>query len=79
MQFSVLPPGRWPPSSPKLSAFLVSDNWDDSGRFSTVYCLHVVDAEGKPRRVGQVKIGQFGMAEGQRSPRLPAQFVEAGT
>jgi hypothetical protein len=74
MFFTVLPVGRHPPASTLSKAFLVSDDWDDWFKFSTLYGLLFVDAGGTHHDIGGVKIGQFGMEKGQRRPRLPATF-----
>ncbi|MEU7779188.1 AAA family ATPase [Micromonospora parva] len=55
-------------------AFLVHDNWDDWFRFETMYLLLVRDEAGELTRIGEVKIGQFGMGSDQRSPALPDSF-----
>jgi hypothetical protein len=57
----------------------VSDNWDDWFKYSTLFHLSVADASGVTHNIGSVKIGQFGMAEEQRSPNLPGQFDRLDT
>ncbi len=74
MKFTVLPAGRRPPTTATDEAFLVSDNWDDWFRFSTLFHLHASARDGAVRSIGLVKIGQFGMKEDQRSPALPKHF-----
>lgn len=76
--FTVLPNGRRPPQGAKAQAFLLTDNWDDWFTFSTLYSLVVFDTAGKEHRAGGVKIGQVGMAEGQRRPSLPESFETLG-
>ena len=56
------------------AAILVKDGWDDWFEFETMYILYYLDEEGAKHRVGEVKIGQFGMEKGQRSPNLPSAF-----
>jgi predicted ATPase len=76
--FTVLPNGRRTPQGAKAQAFLLTDNWDDWFSFSTLYSLVVFDADGQEHRAGGVKIGQVGMAEGQRRPNLPESFDALG-
>ncbi|MER6178598.1 AAA family ATPase [Streptosporangium sp. NPDC001681] len=77
MQFSVLPAGRQsrlqgvPPGF-----YLITDNWDDWFKYNTQYDLAYQDEDGETVFVGQVKIGQFAMQEGQRQPDLPTEFQE---
>lgn len=74
MFFTVLPHGRRAPVGSRMMAFLLTDNWDDWFTYSTMYTLVVYDAEGQDFVTGGVKIGQFGMKEGQRRPEVPEQF-----
>ncbi|MFJ4518445.1 AAA family ATPase [Streptomyces sp. NPDC088816] len=77
MQFIVLPVGKQPPAGHSTpGAYLITDNWDDWFRYSTQYDLVYRGADGKTHAIGQVKIGQFGMAEDQRRPDLPRTFGE---
>jgi predicted ATPase len=52
------------------------DNWDDWFKYSTLYSLVIFDEDGERHGVGGVKIGQFGMGEGQRRADLPERFDE---
>ncbi|MCX6952973.1 MAG: AAA family ATPase [Verrucomicrobia bacterium] len=54
------------PEEGRLEAWLLSDNWDDWGKFETLYHLFVFDASGKKTRIGDVKIGKRGLAPGVR-------------
>ena len=74
MFFAVLPHGTRVPAGARMKAFLLTDNWDDWFTYSTMYSLVVYDAEGKDFVAGGVKIGQFGMREGQRRSEIPDQF-----
>jgi ABC-type transport system involved in cytochrome c biogenesis ATPase subunit len=74
MLFAVVPVGTPVDSSPPDRAYLVRDNWNDWWRFITMFDLIVFDADGSRHEVGNVKIGQFQMAEGQQSPHLPEEF-----
>lgn len=74
--FTVLPNAAKPPKGVRSKAFLLTDNWDDWFKFSTMYALIVYDRSGKEFRAGQVKIGQFGMQEGVRRPPVPVEFDE---
>jgi ABC-type multidrug transport system ATPase subunit len=73
-KFSVLPKGSWIPSGAKHEGFLIKDNWDDWFKYETTFKLVIVDEAGERTDIGYVKIGQFGMVEGQRSPNLPDKF-----
>lgn len=55
---------------------LVADNWDDYFKFSTLYSLYLVDANKELQELGNLKIGQFNMDRGQRSPELPKRFEQ---
>ena len=74
MFFTVLPLERRPPARAQERAFLLTNNWDDWFTYNTTYTLRVYDADGEPFDVGIVKIGEFGMREGQRRPEIPEQF-----
>jgi predicted ATPase len=74
MRFNVLSVGVRPPSSGKSEAYLVCDHWDDWFKYSTLFHLHVFDSDGVLHKIGDLKIGQFDMKDGQRSPALPDQF-----
>lgn len=74
MFFAVLPHGTRVPAGARMQAFLLTDNWDDWFTYSTMYSLVVYDAEGQDFVAGGVKIGQFGMREGQRRSEIPDQF-----
>ena len=71
-----MPHGRGVPRKATSHAFLLTDNWDDWFKYSTLYVLVVFDERGIEHHVGQVKIGQFSMKEGQRRPALPTSFLE---
>jgi ABC-type cobalamin/Fe3+-siderophores transport system ATPase subunit len=71
MHFKVLPV-RENPRAGREQAFLVRDNWDDYS-FKTTYTLFVFDKEGERHRVGQVKIGRFGMGDEGRTA-IPEAF-----
>lgn len=72
--FRVLPVGSRPPSGSSAQAYLLTDNWDDWFKFSTLYTLVIYDEEGERHSIGGVKIGQFAMTENQRRPNLPERF-----
>lgn len=71
--FSVVAAGRRP-SQARDKAILVTDEWDDWFQYSTMYYLVVFDAAGLMHEIGNVKIGEFGMRQGQRRPNLPVEF-----
>lgn len=58
------------------SAVLIEDNWDDWFTYSTLYILKFFDNEGIERHIGEVKIGQAGMAVGKARPDLPKHFSQ---
>ena len=72
LTFVVLPVGGHV-SGGALRAFLIRDNWND---FSYVTSFHLIihDERGTQHNLGTVKIGQFGMAETELSPRIPIEF-----
>jgi len=72
--FSVLPVGTRPSSAVADCAYLLTDNWDDWFKFSTLYTLVIYDEDGDRHSIGGVKIGQFAMAEDQRRAQLPDRF-----
>ena len=78
MDFTVLPHGKNPPDYARSQAFLVTDNWDDWFQFSTLYILIYFDDNAEKHRIGEIKIGQFGMGDAQRSPNIPNHFEQLG-
>ncbi len=72
--FKVLPNGTRVPNQATDKAFLLRDNWDDWFKFSTLYVLFIFDEDGERHSIGGVKIGQFNMADDQRSPSIPDSF-----
>lgn len=77
--FKVLESTQSIPTSGKSQAFLLTDNWDDWFQYNTQYCLVVFDDDGERHRIGDVKVGQFKMKDGQRRPNIPAYFDTLGT
>jgi hypothetical protein len=60
--------------------YLITDNWDDWGKFRTQFTVYVVDAAGETHEPGSVKIGEVGLVarsgreplkEGFRAPTIP--------
>lgn len=74
MFFTVLPHATRAPVGAKNVVFLLTDNWDDWFKYSTMYILFYYDGEGKSHRIGEVKIGQFGMEKDQRRAAVPNTF-----
>ena len=74
MKFTVIPYGDMIPQSGQDMAFLLADNWDDFFEFCTLHSLIIFDDKGVRHKVGEVKIGQFGMKGDQRSAELPTTF-----
>lgn len=74
--FHVLPNGIRPPAQARDCAYLLTDNWDDWFKFSTLYTLVIYDEDGQRHNIGGVKIGQFAMAEDQRRASISDDFDE---
>lgn len=70
--FKVLPHGTRAPTQAISQAYLLTDNWDDWFRYSTLYSLVVFDEDGARHTIGGVKIGQFAMTE--RRPAISEEF-----
>ncbi|WP_045747644.1 AAA family ATPase [Actinoplanes rectilineatus] len=79
MQFRVLPPKADPPRGAPNVAYLVGDNWNDWFRYFTTYHLYYCGISGEPYPIGQTKIGQFGLGEGNGTPAIPASFTHLDT
>lgn len=63
--------------------YLVTDNWDDWGKFRTMFTMYVVDSTGVTHEPGSIKIGEVGLRArsggveveaGFRAPTLPTEF-----
>lgn len=76
--FKVVPVASGIPSTGKSQVLLWTDNWDDWFTYSTQYVVFVFDDSGARHRIGNVKIGQFGMKPDQRRPNLPDEFDHIG-
>ena len=74
MKFKVLPLNRSVPSTGTSTAYLKENNWDDWFTYETLYSLILFDADGVRHTAGGVKVGEFGMADGQRRPNIPSPF-----
>lgn len=57
-----------------LTVYLRGSDWDDMFKFETLYTAVYYDGDQNPHTLGGVKIGQFDMEVGQRSPNLPSNF-----
>jgi hypothetical protein len=77
--FKVLPYGVRVPNAATDRAFLLTDNWDDWFKFSTLYGLVIFDEVGERHPIGGVKIGQFNMADDQRRASIPNEFDQLGS
>ena len=75
MKFSVLPSRSSSVGRRMNECVLLEDEWDDYFQYSTLYILLYYDAEGQRHRIGEVKIGQFQMEEGQRRASIPLEFL----
>lgn len=80
MFFTIMTGGHRPPPGVSSCAFLLDDNWDDWGKYRTMFSLIVVDENGVVNDIGSVKIGQIGLRPanavqaGQRAPEIPTAF-----
>lgn len=74
MKFKVIPPKGSLPKKKKNIVILVSDEWDDWFKFSTMYSVFYYNEEGAEIHIGEVKIGQFDMVDGQRRPNMANEF-----
>lgn len=72
--FTVLLQARRTPAQARSRAFLITDDWDDWFKYSTLYSLVVFDEDGEEHVIGGLKIGQFGMRADQRRPEIPETF-----
>ena len=66
------------PKTGQNEVLLWTDNWDDWFTYSTQYVVFVYDDGGNRHRIGNVKIGQFGMKPEQRRPDLKEEFESIG-
>lgn len=79
MFFSVISGGNLPQNA-RSQAFLITDRWDDWGKYRTQFHLLVVDETAVAHDIGSVKIGQVGLRPsrlvepGQRAPEVPDSF-----
>ena len=78
MEFQVLEAGAKLPNEAKGRAYLVKDNTDDWGKFTTQYTLIVCDPMGTAHTIGSVKIGQFDWKGDQSRPKIPESFDTLG-
>lgn len=56
--------------------YLIEDNWDDWGKYSTMYDLVYISPENEEKYIGKVKIGEKNMGSTQRRPNIPLDFEE---
>lgn len=84
MLFSLLPWGKSVPAGLTSKVFLREDNWDDWGKYRTMFQLFVFDSEGGRHDIGEVKIGHFGLLPGSqigtntRAPSIDQEFDSLG-
>jgi len=74
VKFKVIPHGGRLPKDAKNVVFLLTDAWDDWFKYSTMYIVFFCDEDGEQHRIGEIKIGEFGMEKDQRRPRIPEEF-----
>lgn len=75
MKFRVIPHGAGLPGNPRNVVLLMTDGWDDWFKFSTMYNVSYFDSDGERHRIGDVKIGEFGMVKDQRRASVPESFT----
>jgi len=68
--------GVGPAAGAKSRAYLLTDNWDDWFKYSTLYSLVIYDEAGTAYNIGGVKICQFSMLDDQRRADIPSTFDE---
>ena len=56
------------------SIYLVRDNWDDWGKFATMFNMIFIDKDNNKHYIGSIKIGQKGLKAG--SPQLNMEKQE---
>lgn len=76
MEFEVIPNRRQLRKKAQNKVFLLTDTWDDWFKYSTMYVVFYLDEVGKRHRIGEVKIGKFGMLSDERRPDVPTEFTE---
>ncbi|MCA1021829.1 AAA family ATPase [Halobacillus litoralis] len=76
MYFEILEPNTRPPTDTGDRFFLVRDRWDDWFTYETQFHLNYVNNKNEAVFIGNVKIGQFSMEEGQKSPDITGPFEE---
>ena len=64
MKFRILGDDRRIPDGGKNEAILVTDRWDDWGKYRKQFYLVVFDNMGNKHEPGNVKIGQIGLKPG---------------
>lgn len=78
MEFTVIEQNGTFPGDAKDKVFLQTDGWDDWFKFNTMYVAFYFDKEGGIHRIGEVKIGEFGLTSEKRTPNIPANFTNLG-
>ncbi len=83
MRFEVTAFERTGPE-PRNVCFLMTDGWDDWGKYRTQFTVVIFDAAGKRHDAGGVKIAERGLqpsgvvSPGSRAPSLPSFFETLG-
>jgi len=78
MRFRVIESRRTLANPRRDTVYLVIDEWDDWFKYSTMYSVFYFTNEGEEYRIGEVKIGQFDMRQGQRRPEIENAFPRLG-
>ncbi|HMN12768.1 MAG TPA: AAA family ATPase [Bellilinea sp.] len=75
-------------SRKKEHVYLITDRWDDWGKYRTQFSVHAIDNTGEEHALGSVKIGEVGLqprgggeplVQGFRAPTLPQEFDQLDT
>lgn len=76
MRFRVLPRDSRLPTNLTDIVCLMTDGWDDWFKYNTMYNVFYYDTAGERHRIGDIKIGEFEMADDQRRPGIPEEFEQ---
>ena len=74
MKFKVLPSTSRLPKGENNIVVLLKDGWDDWFKYNTMYNVFYYDKDGNQTRIGDVKVGEFGMLSDQRRANIPDEF-----
>jgi ABC-type transport system involved in cytochrome c biogenesis ATPase subunit len=63
-------------TNPSPGVYLEKDKWNDWFEYITMFQFIFFDSSGTITRIGNVKIGQYGMTPKDLSPKIPESFLE---